>query len=88
MRRVNARIQIGGHNAKMRLMQASEHLVHHCAHGVQAVGGFDLRLEFVVNRLPIQAARLGLPMLVADCRPDVLEGLQAELALLGRERGK
>ena len=71
----------------MRLVHAPEHLVHHRAHGVQAVGGFDLRLEFVVNRLPIQTTGFGLPMFVADRGSDVFEGLEAELALLGRKRG-
>ena len=87
VRCVDARIQVGGHDTEMRLVQTPEHLIHDSAHRVQAIGGFDLRPEFVVDRLPIQAARLGLPMLVADRRPDVFEGLEAELALLGCERG-
>ena len=71
----------------MGLVQAREHLAHHRAHGVHAVGSFNLWLELVVNRLPIQTARVGLPVLVADRRPHILKGLEAELALLPSKLG-
>ena len=70
----------------MRLMQTAEHLVQHAARGVHAIGRFDLGPELVVDGLPVQAARLGLPMLVADGGPHVLEGLKIELPLFRRER--
>ena len=71
---------------KWRLVQAAEHLVQYIARSVHAVGSFDLRPELVVDRLPVQTARLGLPVLVADRGPHILEGLDIELPLFGRER--
>ncbi len=70
----------------MRLVQAAEHLVQNIARGVHAIGGFYLRPELVMDGLPIQAARLGLPVLIADGGPHIFEGLDVELPLLGSER--
>ena len=70
----------------MRLVQAAEHLIQNGARCVHAVGRFDLRPELVVDRLPIQAAGIGLPVLVANGGPHVLEGLDVELPLFRRER--
>ena len=39
-----------------------------------------------MDGLPVQAAGFGLPVLVADRGPHILEGLNIELALLGSER--
>src|SRR5580704_7920930 len=70
----------------MALVQAAEHLIQDLARSVHAVGGFHLWPELVVDRLPVQAAGLGLPVLVADRGPHVLERLDIELPLFRRER--
>jgi len=43
---------------------------------------------FVVDRLPVQAAGLGLPVLVAYRGPDSLEGVQIQLAARLGEGGE
>ncbi len=70
----------------MALVQAAEHLIQHLARGVHAVGRFHLRPELVVDRLPVQTARLSLPVLVADGGPHIFEGLNIELPLLRSQR--
>ena len=70
----------------MRLVQAAEHLVEHAAGGVHAIGCFDARAELVVDGLPVETARLDLPVLVADGGPYIFEGLNIELPLFRSER--
>ena len=75
----------------MRLLQAFEHIADGVADGVADFGGgggfFGLRTEFGADGVPVESAGLGVPMFVVDGLPDVVEGGELALALVGGHGG-
>ena len=57
----------------MRQAQAVDHLREDLSALGVGVGLFHLRPQFVVDRLPIEAAELGIIVLISNGPPDVLE---------------
>ena len=68
----------------MRLLQAAQHLPHDGERFVVGSRVHDARIKLGVNRLPVEAPGILLPVLIANGRPDFLKG--SDLALLVRER--
>src|ERR1019366_8867488 len=77
-------VDVCGKDAKVRLLQPSQHVVEDFANLIRGLGGFHLGAQFVVHRLPVQAAELGIPVFVANRGPYLFEGLDVGAALRGR----
>src|SRR6266581_1960454 len=63
----------------MSLLEPPQHLAHHAASLIHRLGLIDARPKFLVHRLPVQTARILLPMLVAHGGPDFFERGGVEL---------
>jgi hypothetical protein len=80
-------ISIGRDQLEVRLAETADHFAHDGArlgHGARA---FDFRTQLVARGVPIDTAEVLVPVLIADGRPDELEGFQVETLLLRGERG-
>jgi hypothetical protein len=66
----------------MGLAQAVDHLLQDLADLGPGFRGFHLGTQFVVDGLPIQPTKLGVPVLIAHGGPNDLEGLQGQALLL------
>src|SRR5579872_6517743 len=87
MSAIDTGIKVRRNDSEVGLMEAPEHIVHDAARRVHAVGFLDGGAQLVVDRLPVKAAGLGLPMFVAHRFPDIFERIDVEPALFGGERG-
>ncbi len=72
-------------DGEMGLLEAADHLAHNRARSFGRSSGFYPRAIFRVDRLPVQAARIRLPVLIADGGPDGFKGCQVGLLLFWRQ---
>ena len=85
---IQNRIHHFGNDREVALLQAAQHFLHDRHRFVMSSGFFHPRPVFVVDRLPVQAAGLDLPVLIADGGPDFLEGIQIQAARRLSKRGR
>ena len=85
---IQNRVHHAGNNREVALLQAPDHFLHNSARLIMARGFLHPGPVFVVDGLPVQAAGLGLPVLVAHGGPDFLEGVQIQLRSRLCKRGR
>ena len=66
-------VNIIRNDGEVRLAQASHHLAHYLARLLHSDRALELGTQFVVYADPVDAAEAGVPVLVADGRPNELE---------------
>ena len=84
---VEIAINAGRNDGEMRFAEPVHHFGHDGAGLRHGGSSFDLGPQFIVHRDPVDAAKAGIPVLVADGGPDELEGFDIEPLLAGRKRG-
>ena len=84
--RIHFFVNVGREDAEMRLFQPLQHVGHDLTGLFHGAGLLDFREQFVVRGLPVHAAHLGVPVLVANSLPDILERVDVQLAFAGSER--